>query len=128
MATGLVPGVPRAYPGRMANEPQRDLFRLVLSITIMGLLLVLSIWVMKPFLPALIWATMVAVATWPMMLALQARLGRRRWLAVTVMTVAMLLIFVVPFSLAVGTLVVHLDDITGWAKSLDLHELQTPPE
>jgi predicted PurR-regulated permease PerM len=112
----------------MTHETQRDLFRLILNITIIGLLLMLSLWIMKPFLPALIWATMVAVATWPMLLAVQARLGRRRWLATLVMTLAMLLVFVIPFSLAVGTLVVHLDDITGWVKSIDLHELQTPPE
>jgi predicted PurR-regulated permease PerM len=111
----------------MTHEPQRDLFRLILSITLIGLLLVLSLWILKPFLPALIWATMVAVATWPMMLAVQARLWRRRGLAVTVMTLGMLLVFVVPSALAIGTLVVHLDDITGWVKSIDLHALQTPP-
>lgn len=111
----------------MSHEPQRDLIRSILVITILGLLVALSFWILKPFLPALIWATMVAVATWPMMLAVQARLGRRRWLAVLVMTVAMLLVFVIPFSLAIGTLVVHMDDITGWVKSIDVPALETPP-
>ncbi len=112
----------------MPPEPQRDLFRLILSITFIGLLITLSLWILKPFLPALIWATMVAVATWPMMLALQRRLGRRRWPAVLLMTLAMLLVFVIPFSLAIGTLVVHIDDITGWVKSLDVKALETPPD
>src|SRR5258706_2224927 len=111
----------------MTHESQRDLFRLILSITLIGLLLVLSLWILRPFLPALIWATMVAVATWPMMLAVQARLWKRRGLAVLVMTLGMLLVFVVPSALAIGTLVVHLDDITGWVKSIDLQALQTPP-
>ncbi|MFN0008033.1 MAG: AI-2E family transporter YdiK [Planctomycetota bacterium] len=111
----------------MAQDSQRDLFRPILVVTILGLLLALSIWILKPFLPALIWATMVAVATWPMMLAVQARLWRRRWLAVLVMTIAMLLVFVVPFALAIGTLVTHMDDITGWVKSFDVHALETPP-
>jgi predicted PurR-regulated permease PerM len=112
----------------MQPEPRRDLFRLNLTIMIIWLLVGLSIWVMKPFLPALIWATMVAVATWPMMIGLQARLGGRRWLAVTVMTGAMALVFVVPFVLAIGTLLLNLDDIGQWLKSLDVHALQTPPE
>lgn len=112
----------------MSREPQPDLFRPILVITILGLLIALSFWILKPFLPALIWATMVAVATWPMMLAVQARLWRRRWLAVLVMTVGMLLVFVIPFSLAIGTLVAHTDDITGWVKSVDVHALETPPD
>jgi len=116
-----------AYPEGMGHEPDRDLFRLILNITTIGLLIVLSLWILTPFLPAMTWATMVAVATWPMMLAVQARLRRRRWLAVLVMTVAMLLVFVVPFSLAIGTLLVNLDGITAWVKSLDVHALDTPP-
>jgi predicted PurR-regulated permease PerM len=112
----------------MATEPRRDLFHSILSVTIIGLLVATSFLILKPFLPALIWATMVAVATWPMMLAVQARLWRKRWLAVVVMTVGMLLVFVVPFSLAIGTLVSNMDTITGWVKSFDVRALGTPPE
>src|SRR5262245_312339 len=111
----------------MAQDPQRDLIRSILVVTILGILILLSVWILRPFLPALIWATMVAVATWPMMLAVQARLWRRRWLAVLVMTIAMLLVFIVPFALAIGTLVAHIDEITNWVKSFDVHALETPP-
>ncbi|MFN0242761.1 MAG: AI-2E family transporter YdiK [Planctomycetota bacterium] len=111
----------------MNNDSQRDIFGTILVIAILGLLIVFSLWVLKPFLPALIWATMIAVATWPMMLAVQRRMWRRRWLAVVVMTLALLLVFVVPFSLAIGTLVTHADDITHWVKSLDTQALESPP-
>lgn len=107
-----------------ATEPVRQ----VLVIAILGALVALSIWICKPFLPALIWAMMVAVATWPTMLAVQGRLWKQRWLAVLVMTLALLLVFVIPLSLAIGTLVVHTDDIIGWVKSFDAHALETPPE
>jgi predicted PurR-regulated permease PerM len=106
---------------------ETDLFRTILVVTILGLLIASSLWILRPFLPALIWATMIAVATWPMMLAVQARLWRKRWLAVLVMTLALLLVFVIPFSLAIGTLVSHVGDITAWAKSLDVKALVTPP-
>ena len=121
------PGRRRLTLSEMAQEQERDLFRLILSITTIVLLLVLSLWIMRPFLPAMTWATMVAVATWPMMLAVQRRLWNKRWLATTVMTLAMLLVFVVPFSLAIGTLVVNMDEITTWVKSLDVSALETPP-
>jgi len=112
----------------MGHEPERDLFRLILGITTIVLLIVLSLWITKPFLPAVTWATMVAVATWPMMLALQRRLWNKRWLATLVMTLALLLVFVIPFSLAIGTLVVHMDEITAWVKSIDVSALETPPD
>lgn len=111
----------------MNPEQRPDLFRSILVIAIIGLLVALSFLILKPFLPAMIWATMVAVATWPMMLAVQARFGHRRWLAVVVMTAGMLLVFVIPFSLAIGTLVANMDQITGWVKSFDLQALETPP-
>lgn len=111
----------------MNSVPRSDPLRLLLGIAILGLLIALSFWVFKPFLPALIWATMVAVATWPMMLAVQARLWRRRWLAVLTMTLGMLLVFVIPLSLAIGTLVIHTEDITSWVRSFDAHALEQTP-
>lgn len=113
--------------GATTHRPEPDLFRPILVITILGLLIVGSLWVLAPFLPALIWATMIAVATWPMMRAVQKRLWGKRWLATLVMTVALLLVFVIPFSLAIGTLVAHAGEITDWVKALDVKALETPP-
>jgi predicted PurR-regulated permease PerM len=107
---------------------QPELIRSILIVTILGLLFAFSLWVLRPFLPALIWATMIAVATWPMMLAVQNRLWRRRWLAVLVMTIAMSLVFLIPLALALGTIVTHVGDVTAWAKSFDPQSLNTPPE
>ena len=42
----------------------------------------------------------IAVSTWPLMEAVQARLWRKRGLAVTAMTLVLLLVFLVPFALA----------------------------
>ena len=69
-------------------------------------------WILRPFLPALIWATMVVVATWPLLLQVQRRFGNRRWPAVIVMTFLVLLVLVVPLSVAIATIAVsytHLD-------------------
>jgi predicted PurR-regulated permease PerM len=111
-------------PGR-AQQP--DMIRSILVITVIGMLIAFSIWILKPFLPALIWATMIAVATWPMMRAAEARLWRKRWLAVVVMTFAMSMVFLIPLALALGTIVSHVGDITEWAKSFDPQSLNTPP-
>ncbi len=112
----------------MTNPMQRDPIRLLLGIAILGGMAAVSVWIMKPFLPALIWATMIVVATWPMMLAVQTRLWRRRGLATAVMTVALLLTFVIPLSLAIVTIVNHMDVITGWVKLLQTRTFDVPPD
>src|SRR5262245_21342990 len=79
--------------GKLKNlPPTGDLTRITLAVLSIGVLIAGSLWVLQPFLGAATWATMVVVATWPIMLAVEKRLGGRRWLAVTIMTLAMLLV------------------------------------
>jgi predicted PurR-regulated permease PerM len=99
-------------------EMHRDLIRTVLAVLFIGGLIGFSFWILRPFLGAIVWATMIVVATWPMLLALQARLWGKRGLAVTVMTLVLLSALIVPFSLAIGAIVANADEIVGWAKSL----------
>ncbi len=106
-------------------EASRDLPRLVLAVLWIGALLALSLWILSPFLPATLWATTIVVATWPLMLSVQARLWNRRWLAVLVMTGALLLVFIVPLLLAVGAIVNNAEVISERARSL--HTMQWPP-
>ncbi len=94
----------------------RDLTRLTFGVLFIGLLLGVSLWVLRPFLGPAIWATMVVVATWPLMLRVQAAVGGRRWLAVTAMTLLLLLLFVVPLVLAIVTIVGNADRLIDWAR------------
>src|SRR3569832_1925654 len=92
-----------------APTPQRDLPRSSLSVLFMVGLIAASIWILRPYLPSLLWVLLFAVLVWSLMLHVQWWLWGRRWLAVTVMTLALLLVFALPLSLLVGTLVAHLD-------------------
>jgi len=105
----------------------RELTRILLTVLVIGGLIAASFWILRPFLGAIIWATMIVVATWPLMVGVQRRLGGRRWLAVTVMSIILLLVLVVPLSAAIGTIVSHADDIVGWAKNLRDFKLPPPP-
>ena len=107
---------------------QRDLARITLVVLAIGGLLATSLWILKPFLPAVIWAIMIVVATWPLLLWLQKRLWKRRWLAVTAMMIALVLVFVLPFWLAISAIVTNADEIAGWAKSLSTLQLPQPPD
>ena len=109
----------------MPNLQGSELTRIVLTVLVIGGLMAASFWILRPFLGAIVWATMIVVATWPVMLALQRWSGGRRWAAVSVMSVLLLLVLVVPLSAAIGTVVVHANDIVDWAKNL--RELKLPP-
>ncbi len=104
-----------------------DLTKTVLSILFLLALMAASFWIMLPFLSALLWATMVVISTWPVMLGLQARLWGRRGLAATVMTLALLMVLIIPLGVAVGALVSHMDEIVGWAKAPEKLVLPQPP-
>jgi len=85
------------------------------------------LWVLRPFLGALIWAIMIVVSTWGVMRSVQRFLGGRRWAAVTVMSALLLLILVVPLTAAIITVVGHVDVIAGWAKELGDFKVPPPP-
>jgi predicted PurR-regulated permease PerM len=106
---------------------QGDLTRTILAILCIFLLIAGTLWVMRPFLAALIWATMIVVATWPLLKSLERRLGGRRALAVTVMTLGMLLLFVIPLWLAIGTIAEHATDIVSVVKKFFSTGLPRPP-
>ena len=99
-------------------QTHSELTRTTLAVLFVGGLIAASFWILWPFLPAIIWATTLVVATWPIMVHVQLRLWHKRGLAVAVMTIALLVIFVLPFWLAIATITQHFDRIAGWAASL----------
>ncbi|HEX2831320.1 MAG TPA: AI-2E family transporter YdiK [Burkholderiales bacterium] len=115
---------PAVQPGTPPPAVASDLPRATISVVFMALLGGAALWILRPFVPAIVWATMIVVAMWPLMLKAQAKLGGRRWAAVCAMTASMLLAFVVPFSLALTVIVSHSEDIGEWAESL--REVRVP--
>ena len=109
-------------------ERQGDLTRIVLAVLFLGGLIGASLWILQPFLGAVIWAVMIVVPTWPAMLRVQKAFGGRRWAAVTVMSLALLAVLIVPLFAAVGTVISHADDIAGFAKRLPEIKLPPPPD
>src|SRR5512134_5746 len=104
-----------------------DLTRTILGALFIGTLIAASFWILLPFLSAILWATTIVVTTWPVMLGLQAWLRGKRWLAVTAMTLMLLLVIIVPLSVAVATIVDRVGDIADWGKSLAAFTIPSPP-
>lgn len=104
-----------------------DIARTTLQLFALGVLIASCFWIVQPFLVALTWATMIVVATWPLLLRAQAWLGGKRYLAVALMTIALLLILVIPLYLGIDTIVQNADRIAGWSKSLTTLAVPAPP-
>ena len=105
-----------------------DVTRTTLSILFISMLILASFWLVRPFLTPFIWACTIVIATWPLLLDLQQRLWGKRRLAAAVMTVVLLLVLVVPFTLAVITIVDKADQIVLWIKSLASFTVPPPPQ
>jgi predicted PurR-regulated permease PerM len=116
--------------GAEVNETRlqrQDLGRITLNVLFIAGLLFGSFWVMQPFLPAVLWATTLVLATWPVMKRLEHYAGNRRGVAVLVMTLLILLVLIVPLWLAVSTLVTNLDAVGELARTVLSFKIPPPP-
>jgi predicted PurR-regulated permease PerM len=118
---------PKTLMGR-ADRERHDVTRIVFQILSIAVLIGAVVWILRPFLISIVWAGMIVVTTWPAFLMLQARLKNKRGLAVAVMTLALLLVVVVPLLSAVGAFIQKAPDIYVWLKSLSTFTIPPPPK
>lgn len=105
-----------------------DLARNVLAVLALFLLIASCFWILSPFLGAVVWATMIVVSTWRLMISVQLACWGKRWIAVTIMTFGLLLVLIVPLSAAIVAIVNHADEIVGWLRTLAQDGLPLPPD
>jgi predicted PurR-regulated permease PerM len=113
---------------KLNDSARLDITHTILSVLFIGLLISVSVWILRPFLMAMVWATLIVVATWPLLLKLDQWLGGRRRLAVTLMTAGALLVLLVPLTLAVVTIVSHAESIPAHIRAFDFSTFSAPPD
>ena len=109
-------------------ELRRDLARNTLAILCILGLIGLSLWVLRPFLAATVWAAMIVVATWPLFISLEARLGNRRAPAVALMALAMMLLLVMPLWMVIDTVSEHSEQLATIARNATSSGALMPPD
>ena len=109
------------------SAPRTDLARNLLLFLAFGLMIGGSLWVLRPFLLPILWATVLVVASWPAFLRLDRRVGGRRGVAVGIAAGLMLLLLVTPIFLAIVTIVDHAGEIAAWSRNLRTLEIPEPP-
>ena len=110
------------------TDKRQDIAGTTFSVLIIVTLIGLTIWVLRPFLGATIWAAMIVIATWPLMLRLQRWLGGSRAAATATMTVVLLLTVVLPLALVIGAIISNADGAIQWAATLRTVTMPAPPE
>lgn len=106
----------------------QDITRTTLAVLFIAILIAACFWIMKPFLFAIIWATMIVIPTWPMMLSIQSKFGGRRWLAVLIMTSLLLAILIVPLTFAIITVIDKAQELLASSQTLTSLKIPPPPE
>ena len=110
------------------NQSRPDLGRITLSVLFIGGLIGGSLWILSPFLGAFIWATMIVVATWPILRRVERVSGGRRAPAVAVMSLGLLAILIVPLGVALQASLGHVDELVALLERLPETQLPTAPE
>ncbi len=111
----------------MKSTTSNDVTEITLLVLVIGILLVGSLWILLPFISGLIWAATLAIATWPLLLRLQQLAFGKRWLAVTVMTALVSLIFIAPLVIAISTVLDAIDRGPAVINDFLVRGLGAPP-
>ncbi|HXI72898.1 MAG TPA: AI-2E family transporter [Verrucomicrobiae bacterium] len=95
------------------SKLERNIGWIILLVLGAGCLLVL-----RPFISALLWAVVLCSSSWPIYHRLLGWLGNRRTLAALVMTLAMVLIVLMPFLIVGTTVADNVKEVTAATKRM----------
>ena len=108
------------------SERAKQIEQLVI-LSIIALLIIGSIVIVLPFLPAILWAVVFAVTTWPFFIRVEKALGGRTSLAAVVPTLLLALIFFLPLVYVGSKLVGQASIAFDYAQGLTEKGLGPPP-
>ncbi|WP_034914499.1 MULTISPECIES: AI-2E family transporter YdiK [Erwinia] len=109
-----------------------DFPQIIFSLLFITLLIVACVWVVQPFILGFAWASMVVIASWPLMIKFQSWLWGRRSLAVIAMTLILILLFIIPVAILVNSLIENSGPVVAWVTSKqfqlpDMHWMRSIP-
>jgi len=96
-----------AFMTPLAQKLERNLGWIVLIVLLSGCL-----FVMRPFVSALLWAVVLCFSSWPIYRRVLKMFGNRRTLAALAMTLAMVLVVLLPFLIVGVTLADNVKELT----------------
>jgi len=108
-------------PEARASTPLMDV---LIRITLIGALAVLCFQIFSPFLSLAVWSIILAVTLYPLHQRLAGRLGRKQWLASTLVIIIGLLLIVIPVAWLLNSFA---DTTRNFIGSVQQNTVQIPP-
>jgi predicted PurR-regulated permease PerM len=105
-----------------------DITHSTLAVLSIGVLILSCFWILSPFLISIIWAGLIVIATWPLLEKLEARFATKRGVVVALMTLTLLLMVLIPITLAIVTIVGNAGTIAEKVQSLPTLAVSAPPD
>lgn len=90
----------------------------IAGLTLLTLLALGCLFVLRPFLTAILWALILSYSTWPIYTRVLAQVSGRHQLAASLMTVLVAAILVVPLAFLGATLAEHVTSVVGVVRLL----------
>ncbi|MCR4467086.1 AI-2E family transporter [Burkholderia sp. SCN-KJ] len=118
----------RAHVSPSQDSATRPRAQQIARAVLYAVLLVLALWVIRDFLPAIAWACVIAIALWPLL----KRFESDRWfrdrptLIATVMTAGVSLLVVLPVAIALAQAISQAHDLRLWLHSIQDNGIPLP--
>ena len=113
---------------RPIAKPRGELLEKLAPLGLVFAVLLVGFLTLSPFLPAILWGTVLAVAVAPLHQKLLAATGNRRALAAAITGIGLSLCFIVPAIGIARALAAFLPSALNWIEGVALDGLNRPPE
>lgn len=108
---------------RLRSKLEQNMAGIALALLALGCL-----WIMLPFVTAMLWATVLSIAVWPLYRRLLTLLGGRRTLASLLVSLGMVCVILLPFVVVGLTLADNVDQLTGAVRRMLDSGPPAPPQ
>jgi predicted PurR-regulated permease PerM len=104
------------------------LMRILAGVLVTGSLLTGSLFILQPFLSALLWSVLLVVSIWPVLRWLESRMHLGRPAATIVLCLILLVLFLIPFAWALGAILRNVHGVLHLVNRLDHWALPAAPD
>ncbi|RFU49514.1 AI-2E family transporter [Paraburkholderia sp. DHOC27] len=110
------------------DQSMRRKTQQVATFALYAALVLLALWIIRDFLPAVAWAVVIAIALWPVLRKIESRrwLKGRTTIIAVFLTLAIAVLIVLPVALGIGQASHEAHDMLGWFKSIQENGIPMP--
>lgn len=98
-----------------------DILKIIFYLFFISIMLILFFWVITPFILSFVWATIIVITTWPLIIKLKNFFWDKKLLAIIIIATILILLFIIPIFFIVDNLIDNGIDIIHRIFSHDIN-------